>query len=143
MQGSPDTETKVVTRVALLGRDYRGVSFELLCAEGDHIAAGAAVMRDARRPQIKLVAPVAGQIVDIERGARRKLVALKIQVEAGAKAVEHHPPADASADSLREFMLESGAWTSLRTRPFGNIPRPEAQPAAIFVAGFLSACAGG
>jgi Na+-transporting NADH:ubiquinone oxidoreductase subunit A len=30
-------------------------------------------------------------------------------------------------------MLGSGAWTSLRTRPFGNIPNPAAEPAAIFV----------
>ena len=35
MSGSIDLETRAVATVALLGRDYRGVSFELLCQEGD------------------------------------------------------------------------------------------------------------
>jgi Na+-transporting NADH:ubiquinone oxidoreductase subunit A len=30
-------------------------------------------------------------------------------------------------------MLESGAWTALRTRPFGNIPNPDAEPAGVFI----------
>ena len=129
----PDLETRTAQRVALLGRDYRGVSLELLCDEGDIVEAGAALMRDARRPQIRFVAPAGGKIVRIERGARRRLIAVAVAVDPDAAAVSYAAPSARDAGSLRDFMLETGAWASLRTRPFGNIPDPDAEPAAIFV----------
>ena len=133
MPGSIDLETRIVTTVALLGRDYRGVSFEILCNEGDAVQAGAALMRDARRPDIRFTAPAGGRILRIERGARRKLVSLQIEVDETAGVASYQPPVTEERADLRGFMLESGAWSSLRTRPFGNIPDPDAEPAAIFV----------
>jgi Na+-transporting NADH:ubiquinone oxidoreductase subunit A len=126
-------ESRDVSRAAVLGRDYRGVNFELLCKEGDKLRAGAALMRDARRPSIVFTAPVAGTVVRIERGARRKLVSLQLDVE-DALGSEHYPFSGAvDKASLRTLMLESGTWTALRRRPFGGIPDPDAEPAALFV----------
>lgn len=133
MPGSIGLETRKVSRIALSGRDFRGVNFELLCQQGDEVQAGAALMRDARRPAIQFVAPVAGRIASIERGTRRKLNSLQIDVDESIGVVRYQPPETLDKDSLREFMLASGAWSSLRTRPFGNIPHPDAEPAAIFV----------
>ncbi len=133
MPTSLDLESRQVTTVALLGRDYRGVSFELLCSEGDEVKAGAALMRDARRPDIRFTAPAAGRVARIERGARRKLVSLQIEVDEAAGLARFEAPTTDDRSALRAFMLESGAWSSLRTRPFGNIPNPEAEPAAVFV----------
>lgn len=126
-------ETKSVTRAALLGHDFRGVNFEMLCEVGDEVKAGSAVMRDARRPRIKFSAPVSGRIASIERGKRRKLIALQIDVDDSQVAAGRQPPAGNDAGSIRDFMLESGAWSALRTRPFGNIPDPGTEPAAVFV----------
>lgn len=128
-----DLESREVSRIALSGRDFRGVNFELLCQRGDEVQAGAVLMRDARRPAIQFVAPVAGRIASIERGARRKLISLQIDVDESVGVVRNEPTATLDKDSLREFMLASGAWSSLRTRPFGNIPHPDTEPAAIFV----------
>ena len=133
MSGSSAVETRNVSRAAILGSDYRGVNFELLCQEGDKVGAGDAVMRDLRRPAIKFCAPVSGRIARIERGARRKLVSLQIDVDESVVAARIEPPTDDNAETLRSFMLESGAWNTLRTRPFGNIPNPESEPAAIYV----------
>jgi len=133
MSGSIDFESRVVSRVALLGRDYRGVNFELLCQPGDVVQAGAALMRDARRPAVRFTAPVSGRIAKIERGARRKLISLQIDVDESAGAIRYEPATTPDRASMRDFLLESGAWSSLRTRPFGNIPHPEADPAAIFL----------
>ena len=128
-----DLEFKQVTRVAVLGRNYRGVNFELLCSEGDQVRAGAALMRDARRPEIRFCAPLAGRIAAIEYAARRRLAALRIAVDDNLGAVTHDIPVGHGAAELRRFLLASGAWASLRTRPYGNIPHPQAEPAAIFV----------
>lgn len=133
MSASPGLETKFVSRAALLGPDYRGVNFELLCELGDEVKSGAAVMRDVRRPEIRFTAPVSGRISRIERGARRKLISLQIDVDDSPGVARFAPPANDDSPSIRSFMLESGAWTALRTRPFGNIPDPDGKPAAIFV----------
>ncbi len=125
--------TREVSRIALLGDDYRNVSFELLLGEGDSVAAGAAVMRDARRPAIRFCAARGGRIVKIERGARRRLVSVQIEVDDDAGVLALKPPQTPERASLREFLLSSGCWASLRTRPFGNLPHPDADPAAIFV----------
>jgi Na+-transporting NADH:ubiquinone oxidoreductase subunit A len=90
-------------------------------------------MRDARRPQILFTAPVGGKLVKIERGARRKLVSLQIEVDTTLGSTSYSPPLTGDKASLRGFMLESGAWTALRTRPFGNIPNPDAEPAGVFI----------
>lgn len=134
MPNSPDLATREVSRIALLGEDYRNVSFELLLQEDQSVAAGAAVMRDARRPGIRFCAPRGGRIARIERGTRRRLVSVQIEVDENAEVVTLEPPPTMEPASLREFLLSSGCWASLRTRPFGNLPHPEADPAAIFVA---------
>ena len=133
MPGSLDLETRKITRLALLGSDYRGVNPELLCQAGDEVRAGSAVMRDARRPAIQMVAPRSGIVSKVERGPRRKLVALHIDVDDTLAASEFTQPASMEKEAQREFMLKTGIWSSLRTRPFGNIPDPAAEPAALFI----------
>ena len=128
-----DFETRKTSRSGLLGRDYRGVRFELLCEPGDRVQAGAAIMRDIRRPEILFAAPASGRIARIERGARRKLETLIIEVDPAISAVEFAVPLSKEQDAQRAFMLQTGSWSSLRTRPFGNIPGPLAQPAAILI----------
>ena len=133
MPGSIDLETRKVTRLALLGADYRGVNPELLCQPGDEVRAGDALMRDAKRPAIRMVAPQSGIVSKIERGPRRKLVALHIDVDDALSAREFTRPTSQDKQAQRDFMLETGVWSSLRTRPYGNIPDPAAEPAALFI----------
>jgi Na+-transporting NADH:ubiquinone oxidoreductase subunit A len=133
MPGSVDFETRNTTQLGLLGRDYRGVHFELLCEEGDQVRAGATVMRDARRPEILFSAAASGRVSRVERGARRKLLTLQIDADDSQAVVEFTAPSGLDQQAQRAFMLQSGSWCSLRTRPYGNIPDPSTQPAAIFV----------
>ncbi len=133
MPGFGDLERKEVSRVALIGRDYRGFNFELLCEPGDEVAAGAGLMRDARRPDILLTAPVAGRVSKVERGARRRLVSLQIETDPRLGCREFQLPPRLDRASTRGLMLDSGLWAALRTRPFGNVPDPDGEPAAILV----------
>ena len=126
-------EFKPVSRVALSGPDFRGITPEAVCQVGDKIAAGTAVMRDTRRPEIALTTPVAGEVVKIEYGARRKLASLKIELDENSDAIRIPAPDWGDSAAMRKFMLDSGAWCGLRTRPFGNVPNPEGEPVAILV----------
>lgn len=133
MPALADLETANASRLGLLGRDYRGVRFELCCEPGDRVQAGAVLMRDARRPEICFTAPQAVRVSHVERGARRKLVSLQMEADAEGGSLELEPPASQDRDGARDFMLRSGGWVGLRTRPFGNIPDPAAEPAALLV----------
>lgn len=130
---SLDLETRNTTRFGLLGSDFRGTGLELLCEVDDSVQAGTAVMRDARRPQICITAPGPGRVRQVERGARRKLLSLQFEADDSLGVKEFDVPGGQDRDSQRAFMLASGAWTYLHTRPFGNIPDPDAEPAALFV----------
>jgi Na+-transporting NADH:ubiquinone oxidoreductase subunit A len=90
-------------------------------------------MRDIRRPEILFAAPASGRIARIERGARRKLETLIIEVDPAISAVEFAVPLSKEQDAQRAFMLQTGSWSNLRTRPFGNVPGPLSQPAAILI----------
>jgi Na+-transporting NADH:ubiquinone oxidoreductase subunit A len=127
------SQVKTVSRVAVLARDYHGINFELLVEQGEQVSAGAALMRDARRPSIQFTSPVAGSVAKIERGSRRKLVSLQIDLDETRGSTRYNLAGSQERSSLRALMLESGAWIHLRTRPFGNIPNPEGEPAALFI----------
>ncbi len=126
-------EFKPVSRVALSGLDFRGINPEPACQPGDKLAAGAVVMRDARRPEIAITTPVSGEVVKIDFGARRKLTSLQIELDENPDAIRIAAPDWEDSTAMRKFMLDSGAWCGLRTRPFGNIPDPQGEPAAILV----------
>ncbi len=121
------------SKVALLGRDFPGSRLDVLVEEGDTVTAGAVVMRDHRHPEIAFTTPAAGRISRIRRGARRSLQSLEIQVSDDQLAAEPLPVKNPGADDIRRLMLESGIWSSLRTRPYGYLPLPQAVPAALFV----------
>jgi Na+-transporting NADH:ubiquinone oxidoreductase subunit A len=126
-------QVKTVSRAAVLARDYHGINFELLVEQGEQVSAGSALMRDARRPSIRFTSPVAGSIAKIERGSRRKLISLQIDLDETLGTTQYTLTGSPDRSSLRSLMLESGAWIHLRTRPFGNIPNPEGEPVALFI----------
>jgi len=119
--------------VALVGRDYPGVVFDLAVGEGDRVDAGQVLACDRHRPEIVFVAPVAGRVSRIGLGARRRLEALEIEV--GGDGALAFDVSDALGDgaALRRVLLASGVWAGFRTRPFGHVPGAQDQPAAIFV----------
>ena len=116
----------------LLGRDYPGVKARILTEEGARVRAGDAVLCDRRRPQILFTSPVSGTVSAIRLGKRRRLISLKIVAE-GSDQIVFDIPAKPDRDSLRGLMLKTGLWASLRSRPFGHIPNPDAAPEALLI----------
>lgn len=135
-EGAPALDaihSKAVSSVAILGRDYPGVKFELLAEQGQSIKAGEALLRDRRRPDIVFTSPVSGTLGSINRGARRSLVSVTVIGDESDDAVELDVPDRPSRDAIRELMLATGLWPALRTRPFGRVPDPAGEPKALLV----------
>jgi len=126
-----------VRQVALLGSDYEGMKPTLLVAEGDQVKSGQALFSDKKHPKILYTAPAAGKVIAINRGERRAFLSIVIQIE-GNEEITFTPSSPEQLDQLgaaeiEKLLLDSGLWTSFRTRPFSKTPEPESRPAAIFV----------
>ncbi|MEM9050081.1 MAG: Na(+)-translocating NADH-quinone reductase subunit A [Pseudomonadota bacterium] len=125
-----------VRTVGLLGADYLGLKPRLSVAEGDLVGPGMPIFNDKDLPSVQVVSPVSGRVRAINRGARRVLASVEIDVlEDGPEAVDFSGLGDAeTADGLVERLCAAGLWTAFRTRPYSRVPQPETRPAAIYVA---------
>jgi Na+-transporting NADH:ubiquinone oxidoreductase subunit A len=139
LAGSPaqmvDEAVPDIRSVALLGPDTVGLRPRMEVEVGDAVALGQTLYRDRNNPDVRFTAPGAGRVEAINRGARRSLQSVVIALE--GDAAESYLQADdiaaLSRDVVVDNLLAAGLWTALRTRPFSKIPRPDTEPAAVFV----------
>jgi len=97
-------------------------------AVGDRVKLGQALFIDKRNPEVCYTAPGSGVVSAINRGERRVLNSVVIELDGDDAETWSTDDKD-----IRKTLCESGLWTTLRTRPFGRIPRPDAIPNSIFV----------
>lgn len=124
-----------VRSVGLLGEDYIDLKPRIVVSEGDLVQAGTPVMFDKNMPEALIVSPVAGRVRAINRGARRKLISVVIDVDDSAgDPVDFSTVGDITTrEGLVERLCAAGLWTSLRTRPYSKVPAPDSQPVAIYI----------
>ena len=128
-------ETRETETVAVLAADYVGLKPRLLVQEGDVVGVGAPLFFHKDTPDVMVTSPASGRVRAVNRGARRVLISVEIEVDKDAAApVDFSAIGDATtAEGLTERLCASGLWTSFRTRPYSKVPDPAARPAAIFV----------
>jgi len=127
----------VITRVATLGEEYIGLRPSMNVKVGDRVKKGQVLFVDKKNPGVKYTALAAGVVAEINRGAKRVLQSIVIDVD-GDEQITFHQYHDNQLQELpreavREQLVESGMWTALRTRPLSKIPAVDSTPAAIFV----------
>ena len=131
------------TTYAIQPQNFVGISPipKVTVAVGDEVKAGDVVCFDKKRPDIKYVAPVSGEVIAVNRGAKRSIKEIVILADKEINYKSHSPVdiATASREDLVSFLMDSGAWTLIRQRPFGIIPDAEDQPKGIFISTFDSA----
>ncbi|MCE2893934.1 MAG: Na(+)-translocating NADH-quinone reductase subunit A [Flammeovirgaceae bacterium] len=109
--------------------------------EGDTVKAGSPLFHDKKHENILYTAPVSGEVVEIKRGEKRKLLEIKILAD---KKVEYETfkkhtvseIANLSAVELKEQLVKSGVWPNLIQRPFGVVADPATTPKAIHISAF-------
>ncbi|QUN05001.1 Na(+)-translocating NADH-quinone reductase subunit A [Shewanella yunxiaonensis] len=126
-----------IKHVATLGEEYIGLRPTMKIKVGDKVAKGQVLFEDKRNPGVKYTAFASGTVVDINRGARRVLQSVVIEVE-GSESVSFakYEPATLNtiaASDVRKNLIDSGLWTAFRTRPFSKVPAVESSAAAVFV----------
>ena len=129
----------LVNRVALLGRDYLGLRPSLQIEVGERVKRGQLLFTDKHKPGVSFTAPAGGTISSINRGERRALLSVVIDVDQSDEpqlVFDRYPASQLEqlpAQQVRQNLLSSGLWSSFRTRPFSKIPAADSSPAAIFV----------
>ncbi|MCP4572647.1 MAG: NADH:ubiquinone reductase (Na(+)-transporting) subunit A, partial [bacterium] len=129
--------------VAILADDYVGMRPRMLVQEGDAVQRGQKLFEDRKNPGVFFTAPGAGTLKAINRGARRALrsVVIELSKEEGEVSYESFAgkdPASLSSDEVRAALIESGLWTAFRTRPFSKVPAVDTAPRSIFVTAYDS-----
>ncbi len=140
LTGGPEqkiTDGNSIKSVALLGPDYDGLKPKMAVAEGDKVKLGQLLFSDKKNPGVNFTSPGAGVVKAINRGEKRALISVVIELQGKdqvsfAKYSEGEL-ANLTAEQVKENLLASGLWTAFQTRPYGKVPAVDAVPSSIFV----------
>ncbi len=130
-------EGNKVKSVAILGKDYIGLKPKMMVAVGDTVTLGQVLFTDKQNPGINFTAPGAGEIKEINRGEKRVLQSVVIELKGTTQETftkyAKKDLATITIKQIKENLLASGLWTSLLTRPYGKIPTVDSSPRSIFI----------
>ena len=131
------SDAQPVETVAILGPDYVGMKPTMAVQEGDRVKLGQSLFTDKKTPGVRYTSPASGEVVAVNRGAKRALQSVVVRVsgeecETFARYAEDELEGLAP-EKVKDNLVRSGLWTALRTRPFSKVPAPESTPHSVFV----------
>lgn len=109
--------------------------------EGDAVLVGDVLFFDKKKESIKFVSPVSGTIKEIVRGEKRRIMNILIDSDGKqeAKKFTVKKVNDCSAEEIKNLLLESGFWSSMKQRPLDIIADPSNTAKGLYVSSFDSA----
>lgn len=128
---------KSITKVALLGEEYVGMRPTMHARVGDEVKKGQVLFADKKNPGVVFTSPASGKVIEVNRGAKRVLQSLVIEVAGNEQitfnSYEANQLAGLDRETVKAQLVESGSWIALRTRPFSKVPAIDSETQAIFV----------
>ena len=99
--------------------DFHGLTPKLTVQIGDKVKAGSPLFFDKYNNKVNFCSPVSGEVIDIVRGKKRRI--LEIVLKADAEIVyEMFNPATVeslSREQIIDTMLKAGVWPFIRQKP--------------------------
>lgn len=123
--------------ISVRPEDFHGVIPKLIKREGDTVKAGEPLYYDKSNEAVKIVSPVSGTLISVERGEKRRILNLKIEADK-TQVYKTHASIDvdkASGEEIKNRLLESGCWVFIKQRPYDIIANPNKQPKSVFISG--------
>lgn len=142
--GEADKIKSAVDRSALFAvkpTDFHGVIPKMVVKVGEKVKAGTPLFSDKYRPSVQFVSPVSGEVKEIVRGEKRRI--LEVHIKADTETI-YEPleiikdPSKLSGADLKSHLLSVGLWPLIKMRPIDVIAQPEDTPKAIFISAFDS-----
>jgi Na+-transporting NADH:ubiquinone oxidoreductase subunit A len=123
--------------VAVLGPDYIGLKPKMLVSVGDKVKRGSPLFCHKDYPEISYVSPCKGKVKVINRGDKRVLLSVVIDVESisdkGINITKTHSNEKSQEQFVKKCLFDSGLWTSFLTRPYSKVPSSDSLPSSIFI----------
>lgn len=146
LEGAPASTTieeGTVTTFAIQPPNFIGLSPipKVLVEVGDEVKAGDPIFFDKKVTDVKFVSPVSGEVIAINRGAKRSIseVVILADKEQKFRALPAYDLDKGNREELVAYLMENGAWPLFQQRPFNVIPAPGDVPRDIFVSTFDTA----
>jgi len=114
--------------VGIQPQDFVGLSARLSVKVGDEVKVGSSIITDKVIEGLKLVSPVSGKVVAINRGDKRALREVVIETNENQES-----EALSVSQDVRKSLLDGGLWPVIRQRPFSKIANPADKPKSIFI----------
>ncbi|MFM1874668.1 MAG: hypothetical protein RL266_405 [Bacteroidota bacterium] len=121
--------------------DFKNFIPKLLVKEGAEVLAGSPLFYNKEYEDLKVGSPVSGEVVEVIRGAKRKILGIKILADKETRYAEFAAadPKGMSREQVKQRLLDQCLWAFIKRRPYGTVARPADKPLAIYVSGFDSA----
>lgn len=125
---------------ALKPTDFNSLTPKLLVKTGDEVQAGTPLFYNKNNEAIKFCSPVSGEVIDIVRGDKRKILEIKILADKEIKYFSYTKldPNALNREEIKVALLNCGIWPFIRQRPYGTIANPADLPKSIFISAFDS-----
>tara|TARA_B100001142_G_scaffold263350_1_gene266600 strand:- start:131 stop:1537 length:1407 start_codon:yes stop_codon:yes gene_type:complete len=125
---------------AIKPTDFHALTPKLTVKIGDKVNAGSTLFFDKFNERINFCSPVSGEVIDIVRGAKRRIleVIIKADAEITYERFKILSANELSREQIIDNMLKSGVWPFIRQKPYDIIANPTDVPKAIFISSFDS-----
>ena len=138
LKGAPENIVKKAPfpkTVSINPSDFHLITPKMVVKVGEKVSAGDVVFFSKKNPEIKFCSPVSGEILDIVRGAKRRILEILINCDEKQIAISHKISDfnKFSKNQILETLLNSGCWPFIKQRPYDIIADPTDSPKSIFI----------
>lgn len=120
-------------------REFRGIVPRLAVKPGEKVKRGTTLFYAKDTPEMRFLSPAAGTVKEVQRGTRRVITAVVVDVDGLDSEAFPKWKADEIASKSRAditaALLSGGMWAALRTRPLNLTADPDVTPQAILICG--------
>ncbi len=143
LEGAADKILQTPSRSAIYAvkpTDFHGLFPRMLVSEGDRVKAGTPLFYDKYNEDVVFTSPVSGTFKQLVRGAKRRILEVRIEADPEDEYVDFGTadPASLGRVEIKEKLLKSGLWPAIRQRPYSVIAHQDDTPRDIFISAFKS-----
>ncbi len=132
-------EAPFASSFAIKPTEFHGLTPKMVVKEGAEVKAGSVIFFDKDNEHVKFTSPVSGEVAEIVRGAKRKILEVRIVPDQEQKFEQFDLSDLSSTEKVKTVLMSSGLWPMLKQRPYDVMANPQLKPKAIFISAFDSA----
>ncbi len=120
---------------AIKPTDFHALVPKILVKPGDAVQVGTPLFCDKYNERILFTSPVSGEVADVVRGEKRRVLAVTVLADREPKHIDFGAgdPGAMNRETIIQKLLASGLWPALRQRPFDVVADPAQDPKGIFI----------